>query len=1052
VRLLVLHLSDIHLRTESDFVLDRVGAIVDSVRVLRDGVTCVIVAISGDVAFSGRAAEYELAMAWTESLLSGLKRVFGDIATVHTVVVPGNHDCDFSTKSSARATLIDALARDADLANDPATVTLCVEPQREFFAFRDKVAAEETLLTNSPLYYEYRIAVTDEETVLLRCCNTAWVSQLPENPARLAFPEGAIPETIPGSLNNKDGIVISLMHHTYNWLAPANIRPVKRRLQAVSDFILTGHEHAFGVSHLRDEAGGTSVYVEGLALQGEGVPRSSGFNVVLIDTDTHQYRVVQMSWSVSRYAADTTAPCAEWTSYSTNPLRTGQAFPLTTAMAAELADPGVTLLHPSRGRLLLQDIFVYPDLREVKSGPSGGQPRTVSGESLLDLAGKNGRLLITGKAESGKSVLAKRLFLDALAAGKVPLLVDGTTIRLRGDDRDVRDLARVFADQYSASEEAFLAVPHDDRVIIVDDVSSLRTGKNSPARVVENLTSIGGRVILFSDDIEKLVQDVAGLAPVARGQTPFPHYRLLPMGHARREELIDLYVSLAADNDSARAEELRADMRRILSVAVGTYSAPPIPIAVVAILQARAFNEQLNLQHVTYGYYYELLIRRQLVGQSASIQEIDVQLAYLTELAAAVLASGWVDWTEAWMMSFHTSFVDERRLDLGFMNVLEVLTSRGVLSRQGDRLSFQHSYLFHYFVGRALAEELHTPEGASRVAGLTEHLDEQQSANILLFLTHQSKDAAILDPMLAQADSLFADSPAASLSSRELELEGLDESLRGAAYEERSIGEARRQFLERLDAAPGESATGEGLAPEATPPAAQVGDVREERDAAVRSVVDISNRIAKSFRTMQILGQLLKNFPGTLTGSQKERITQSVYGVARRTLGFIQRYVIENRDAVAATIVDGLRNQYPDMSTTDLVLAARTSLHWQLYMVSYSMVQRTASDVEAPLLDPVFRAISISEPIPVIKLITLALSLHRAGTFPDGEVRGLYQELERNPLGRRVMRSLVITHFHLFDVKREAKQSICSLLEIDYRPLSPGSRTRMVGPGAPPKK
>src|SRR6185437_13097677 len=177
-------------------------------------------------------------------------------------------------------------------------------------------------------------------------------------------------------------------------------------------------------------------------------------------------------------------------------------------------------------------------------------------------------------------------------------------------------------------------------------------------------------------------------------------------------------------------------------------------------------------------YYYELLIKRQLIGPATSVQDIDVWLAYLTELAHEVSRRGSQQWSESWMMDFHARFVAERKLRLGFRNVLDLFVERGVLKADINSYEFGHAYIYYFFAGRALSERLSTPEGRANVVELTNRMQTQDNANILLYLTHHSKDAAVIEPLLAHADSLFEGEKRADLASGKNTLPGLEEALK----------------------------------------------------------------------------------------------------------------------------------------------------------------------------------------------------------------------------------------------------------------------------------
>jgi 3',5'-cyclic AMP phosphodiesterase CpdA len=89
----ILHLSDIHFSsTKSNPILGLTEAIACAI----SGQTCgdnIIIAVSGDIAFSGRKEEYEIAASFFEDLQ--LKIYQRTNILPNLIIVPGNHDCDF---------------------------------------------------------------------------------------------------------------------------------------------------------------------------------------------------------------------------------------------------------------------------------------------------------------------------------------------------------------------------------------------------------------------------------------------------------------------------------------------------------------------------------------------------------------------------------------------------------------------------------------------------------------------------------------------------------------------------------------------------------------------------------------------------------------------------------------------------------------------------------------------------------------------------------------------------------------------------------------------
>lgn len=1060
MKILLLQLSDIHVRLGTETILTQAERITDAVRGLDHPVAAVLIALTGDIAYSGASDQYAAAGRWISELCERLSAAVGPHVSVAVAAIPGNHDCVLIPPSPARLALIDEMTRNPAIVDDPGTAIVCTSVQDAFFDFRDTFAAKFLRAGGSRLYYEYTVPA-GAQTLLVRCLNTAWVSLLPEPPGQMAYPTNLIPQ-----IESTPLPVVTLLHHPTNWMQPSIGRVVRQRLQQGPGIVLMGHEHTAGARHQWDETGSASLFIDSPALQ-EHHAVGSAFHALLLDTDANAVRVIPFEWEGGRFA-DVPSPLSEWTALGQDTMRSGRQFPLKSATRAWLQDPEIDLHAPHRGKLSLDDIFVYPDLREIDQAPASHSPRVLSSRRLLEESVAHERLLVTGAKESGKTCLAKRTFIDSLDAGLVPVFVDARRIKL-GDDgsRLHRDMGNRFEELYEAERGALWDVVREQRVLILDNYHALPIG--TAARTLALLSQLFGRIVLFSHDLTQHVQDLVSAAARRGGAPEVQHLHIMPYGHLRREDMIDRFVGLARGGDAAAMETLRDDLRKLLNVALGRYYAPPVPVAIVSLLQARAFREQLDLSQSTYGYYYDLLVRRSLTRTTAIHGESDVMFGYLTALVDRLHREGRKSWDETWFLRFHQEFTEEQGLRLSFVNVMETLVERNILLRppeDPDNYEFRYGYFYFFFAARALAEGLTTPEGVARVAELTKHLDEEDAANTLLFLTHFSRDAAVIDPMLAQAERVFGEFKAATLEKDSIALPGLSSTVYQAVYHERPVSESRRLYLEALDANPIDSpprrpslarghsgrraeypsdsisketslvGTGHAL-PSETETTRDATEERDARDAELADFTAYIDRMLSAFRTLQILGQLLKNHPGTLKAAQKRRIGRVAYDVGLRLLSSVYEIATSRTPEIVEDIVETIRDAHPDLSQERLQERALDAVSWYIYIASYGTIQRVAANVGTPLLAPIFEYLETETPTPAVRLITAALELDRASGFSPDRILALSVSLADNPLARRVLSTLVLTHFHLFDVSREMKQRVCARLGIDYRAVGP---------------
>ena len=94
MKILLLHLSDIHLKSVDDPVAARAISIKEAVVGACPTADACFVAVSGDIANTGDAREYAVAERFFGDLRAAL--LTSGIPEVQLVFVPGNHDCHFS--------------------------------------------------------------------------------------------------------------------------------------------------------------------------------------------------------------------------------------------------------------------------------------------------------------------------------------------------------------------------------------------------------------------------------------------------------------------------------------------------------------------------------------------------------------------------------------------------------------------------------------------------------------------------------------------------------------------------------------------------------------------------------------------------------------------------------------------------------------------------------------------------------------------------------------------------------------------------------------------
>jgi GTPase SAR1 family protein len=614
---IILHLSDIHIRDADDPVLDRARRIADAVRGIGEEPDFCIMVLSGDIAFSGLEEQYQLALDFIGSIRSALAVDLGKDCQVKCVVVPGNHDCDYSRSAGARQVFVEAFARRDRPPVDKDIYEICTAVQASFFELRD--AVEEQALESTPdhdrLYYRYRFVAKSGEAIVFDCYNTAWLCQLHGGRGSLYFPLEVV-----GAADRNANAAIAVFHHPYGWLPEQNDREFRTHVERSADVILTGHEHVHTRRKQEVSTGERNEYIEGAALQETGEPQSSAFNVIVLDTRAQRQRVLNFRWNGEIYAPSDLS--SEWDDLQVNRLRSRRRFEPPEQLRRQLEDPGVSLRHPERGELELSDVFVFPDFREVVYRRRETPP-IISGDNFLSQLIGLENVLITGADKAGKTSLAKRLVVELHEKGYVPLLLEGSRFRGKSSERLHDRLVDAFIEQYgSEASEEYRQLDNSRRVVIVDNYHKLRLRSADEDSFLGALERFAAKLIFIANDIAQHMSEIVDARRILDSRDNYRHLRILPFGHLRRSTLVEKWFLLSPtlrEDEELLAQRIR-DVERKLDTICGKNFVPAYPVFVLSVLQAQESSTPVDTSASTYGYFFELFIRNALAVGSDKTQ------------------------------------------------------------------------------------------------------------------------------------------------------------------------------------------------------------------------------------------------------------------------------------------------------------------------------------------------------------------------------------------------------------------------------------------------
>lgn len=1027
MKLLILQLSDIHIKSKNDKIFSRKSYISEALRNLTDSVDLCVIAVTGDIAYSGSIEQYEESLELFETLKSEIPLVLNN-SKLEFVSIPGNHDCDFNLASRVRSSVMQVVKQDGIV--DESIINSATVVQRDFFAIQD-VYFNRHLERENKLYWQYKF-VHGKSTVIFSCFNTAWLSELREKPGDMFFPIEYMP--------NPQGVdlVVSLFHHPYNWLMPDNSRAFRKHVESISDIILTGHEHDVTVRTSRIGGLQESTHIEAGALQDSYSNATSEFNCILVDTDEHARAVLPFKWDNNKYRSIYSLE-SRWEKYQDNSKRLSNEFGLKETTSIWLNDLGLQVKHPSKGPLSREDIFVFPDLVEVGYWQRR-VPRIFTSESFYEHISETGKALVTGVGDAGKTVLSKELFSHYYKEGLIPLYFDAGLNKTISTDGMITLFGRECEQTYNNLDaEDYRQLDKSRRVIIIDNFEriSFKSGNRSIREVLDFLSRFAGTVILLANDVaiqasEVLVQ---GLSFATEGESAFKQFRIQPFGHLLRENLVEQWFSfdshLSGDSDLYKKIH---EVTSLIDTVIGNNFLPPYPVILLPLLQAYQYHDQVNTNASTYGYFYELLILRSLTERTARVT-IDVKKGYLTFLAKYLFMAAKFRLTESETLVFHQAYEEKFDIRVSYRDIINALTENSILEQDGSDIYFKYDYIYYYFIASSLRDEISDLETREIISRLSKTLHEDSSANILLFLTHLTKDPFIVGQMISAAAVVFPNTKRATLSRGMNILSGNEEE--GVnTFQDEDVRTSRRERKRFLDSKANMAEEAEG-GEESNESTSQ--GVANENLALTEEQEKYMASIGVAMKTLQILGQLLKNYVGTMDKITKNQLVNECVGIGLRTLGSVLDSFEPNKEFFIQTMTEIFQDEDASLTYQAAKNKAVQSIFGMVHNNSYGAIRRISNAIGSPLLTQVYDRLLEKDDTPAIRLIHTALYFDNTPSFPLSVLIDAYEQVKDNPLGLAVLKSFTFNQFYTFDIPAKLKQTACSTLKVRYSPLVGGN-------------
>lgn len=993
---LYINVSDIHIkRLKNEAIITKLESFSGYIETLRQkgGFEDLVIMISGDIAYSGIKEEYDL-----------IKPILNRISeSTKVILCPGNHDHDFTNCSKTRLNMLKIPL--SEIEDD--LIEFVTKGQKEYFDFESEVTSLKSSQSNllSKLY-----EIDDEVNV--QHLNTAWCSTLKEKGGTLKFPLDKILKPNPEKIN------ILFFHHPLAWFEPSNQKELRNYIIENFDIVITGHEHVIESFKVTTDST-TSLMMESISFDDPTLDDNGFLSFVIEDNDV---QIEKHVWANDHFMVTQTMSKSEVISASSKNLN---GIELNLDFYNSLKDIGTGFVHSNQDELTLNDLYVYPNI-------------SIQSESTNRLKSKSSRLLltdsslkkaiVTGEDCSGKSTLLRKLYIEYLDGNSLPVLLDGSDIN-KAKKLGLKLIELALLKQYKNLSYQKFTESKKNKVLIIDNFDSIKgSSKVLSTNMFQVMAIFDNIIVTVSDSYDlgdsRIISDNIFI--------DFEKVEILRLGFRLRLELINKWNLLKEECQNSKDELIyRNDVAtKTVNGIIGKNYIPSSPLFLLTMLQSIDTGTASDMNTSSYGYYYQYLITTSLGSSGVKKEQLDEMFNYIKELSYHFYVNKIKEDSHLNLWDFNASFCKVYGLRVDSKDRLSKLVKAKILTccSKEQTYSFKYPYIYYFFIAKYLAESLSEDTTQNIIENLIEFLNINKNMNILMFLTHHSKDKLILKKIITRSKQLFKNEKMANLDLDSMFIDNIVNSLPTIDYE----ADNSDSLKNRLEV--------ESIRDQSNPEHVKADpDVEDEYQNGNSKAIDLIKELNMSFKSLELLGQLSRNYYGSLKADQKTELIEEAMSAPLRGIGALFSVLNENPDETLELIKTGIVNKIGNSHNVDSKQVdkfAREALFNLMGTISYGFIKKISSSIGNINLMPVIEDLTYKNDSNAHKLIYLATKLDMGNYVTTDSIKQLIQKIEQNALSSTLTKALVLDYLYMFEVKDDTVQKLCQVAGINYKPVS----------------
>jgi predicted MPP superfamily phosphohydrolase len=989
----ILHLSDLHIQDET--LIDRVETLVKSVEYDVKQISHLYIILSGDIANFGRKNEFDIAKIFVSNLTEKLKEKW-TMLNVSIVSVPGNHDCCFDNEKKTRKSILNDCKTDIVDEEDYFIDAMAV--QSNFWDFTNEIT---DLKERNKVSYKYEFRPHLDFKVSFHCYNTSWLTEINEKQGSLTVPENKFIE------NENGEYIISVFHHPIDWLSASTKRNNKQRFEEhlikSSNLVIYGHEHDKGNPKAILQRNNNVVFCGGKAFDKNEL-NETGFSLYEIDLTDKSINIKTFNFDGNKYSVET-----EDRHQIIEKVK--REFILKQEFETKITNLSIPLKHSKKPKLVLSDVFVYPDLEPLLEDDNN----VVQYPNSYDLIDKvkneeKGNVLIEGADQSGKTALLYVLYKRYYEMGLTPIYLRGKYC----NETDVKRLVKKALKKQYNNENVDLFFQLDKKVLLLDNFHKSNLNSKYKKRLVESFNNNFELIVVTSDD----TFSSKNVTEEATSFKEYLKYKLLPLGHEKRSELIEQWLLIGENKLTVQEEDILNNVKlrfNEINSLIGNRLMPSYPIFILTLLQSLDENLQ-NFSQTSYANIYLVLIKAGLIKEGIKDSVLTSLLNILKELAFYMYDKKKSPFNREDFDNFISEYSGKyfRHKSLTNDKILSVLCNSNILKFDDEYYTFSYKYIYYFLIAQKISTDIESYQ--ELIYDLCNNIHLEINANILIFLSHHSKAQILIDNIVFTSEIPFEKASPLTLNKDDEFVKFITEftnEIKDEIIEDRNPKEEVKKELKEKDAIERNNSND------------------EDSEEGIVPAEDIE--MNQAFRTVKIIGQIVKNQSGDFEKEKLIKLVEAAYNTIFRFLGFYSGMLEKDKELLIETIVEDIKkkeekkkSRHGNLDVKLIEKTVRNILQFISWRICVDSMTNLMFAVGTKGQNELFDRVNSNIDSPASKIVTFAIK-----TFYDKidtkELEKLFDDVKDNYLAQSILKEYIKKYLYTNIVERSKRDRIIQI-------------------------